>query len=284
MLFIFFCMFVKIYSKKRNAMILKNKFLSLATILLSITIITVACGKVKNETNDLATYQLTGNVKSVKQTSTQIPDETGKFHNDSSDIDTNSENDFYLVFDKSGKLIEEKMMSVGDSLLAKITYAYDREGKRTERNWYNAKDSLMYHFSYKYDEKGNRTEHTVYLPDSTQFMKFTYQYDDKGNRTEISEYNASACLVWNATFKYDEKSKLIENYYYKPDASNFVKIDFTYDEKGNISEEKRYTSIGTKTDIWRFTYKLDNKGNWVEKIKLVNGKEVKKFVRAIEYF
>lgn len=265
-------------------MSLKNKFLSYATILFSMSIITAACGKIKNGSNDLATYQLVGNVKSVKQTMTQIPDETGKFHNDSSDIDTNFENDFYLVFDKTGKLIEEQMLSAGDSLIAKISYSYDQEGKRTERNWYNAKDSLMYRFGYKYDEKGNRTEHTVYLPDSTQFLRFTYQYDDKGNRTEISEYNASACLVWNATFKYDDKSKLIENYFYKPDASNFVKINFTYDDHGNISEEKRYTSIGAKTDIWSFTYKLDNKANWVEKVKSVNGKEVKKFFRTIEYF
>jgi len=89
-----------------------------------------------------------------------------------------------------------------------------------------------------------------------------YVYDNHNNL--IEKYCCSKKIT---------NSDVIEKYVYKND--KIVKLEYT---------EESFQTKETKTYKVSYKYKYDNKGNWREILKKVNGKELYKWVREIEYY
>jgi hypothetical protein len=135
-------------------------------------------------------------------------------------------------------------------LLKKLEYDY------SEKNNYE-KPILLNQVIYNY-EKNKTTVKRIY--ESGNSSSFIYIYDEK-NR--IIEYHCCSDSVSN--------SSLVRKYFYKK--GKIVSFHYLRNDNGKTSTEKI-----------DFKYKFDEKNNWIEIIKSVNGQEKYKRTREIEYF
>lgn len=114
---------------------------------------------------------------------------------------------------------------------------------------------------FKYDGNNLMTQ----INSSRGYQPLTYvyyKYDKKGNLTE--KYCCDEDI---------SKAKIIEKYFYKND--KIVKLNYS-EESFNSQKNDNYNIS--------YSYKFDNNKNWVEIIKTVNGVDLFKWVREIEYY
>jgi hypothetical protein len=114
---------------------------------------------------------------------------------------------------------------------------------------------LLYHYN-----KNKTTVKTIYESGNSSSKIYIY---DKEKR--IIEYH---CCSENIN-----DSKLIRKYNYEND--KIVSMDYI-DYLSDPGKKKEYKIT--------FSYKFDGKNNWIEMVKIVNGKEKSKRTREIEYY
>lgn len=148
------------------------------------------------------------------------------------------------------------------------------------------------------------------------FKSSVYEYDDKNRLLKRLDYDYSAknnykkpILLHQVLYKYDDFKTTVKTIYESGNSSSFI---YVYDKKNRIIEYhccsdtisdseriKKYTYIKdkiislqyitkdnykTKIQNIDFKYKFDNNNNWIEIIKIVDGKERFKRTREIEYY
>ncbi|GGF16372.1 hypothetical protein [Flavobacterium limi] len=122
-------------------------------------------------------------------------------------------------------------------------------------------------------------------PVETRQTIFKYQGDNLITKIESSK-NFKALSYVN--YKYEKNSKLIEEYCCDEDISK-AKLIKKYFYNNDKIVKLNYTeqSFNSQTIIHHkilYTYKYDDNKNWVEMIKTVNGVDLYKWVREIEYY
>ncbi|MCR9182543.1 MAG: hypothetical protein NXH73_06425 [Flavobacteriaceae bacterium] len=89
-------------------------------------------------------------------------------------------------------------------------------------------------------------------------------------------------------YVYDEKNRLIKKYCCSEKESNAIRIEKYSYENDEIKfldySEISYPSKEMKTHRISFVYKYDDRGNWNEIVKKVDGVQLYKWIRQIEYF
>ncbi|RRO18551.1 hypothetical protein [Flavobacteriaceae bacterium 14752] len=86
-------------------------------------------------------------------------------------------------------------------------------------------------------------------------------------------------------YDYDEKNRIIAKYCCSENKKDAFRIrNYTYngDQIQSLSIT-RHLKEGTKVDSIKFSYKFDDKNNWIEILKTVNGVKRYKWIRTIEY-
>ncbi|ROI05564.1 hypothetical protein EGI16_04035 [Chryseobacterium sp. G0240] len=151
-----------------------------------------------------------------------------------------------------------------------------------EDDYENKKVYLKDHFKYEYDVLGNITKKT-----NVKDGKY-YSYIRLGNGKTIKEEkngNSARSSYTVYTYTPDQKLKRKTVYYndkvwhdirfeYKGD---YITRLFYLDKFGREDEEIEPVQIS-------FKYKFDKQKNWIEVTKNVNGKDLYKWLRKIEYY
>ncbi len=111
----------------------------------------------------------------------------------------------------------------------------------------------------------------------------SYRYDNKNRK--IAEYYASDSDTINAfrEYCYNEINLLKkERFTQIKNDSVLNEIEYFYDQNKNI-EKVIYKGEG-KTSFVTFSYKFDDKHNWIEQLKSIDGKPLYLRKRKLEYF
>ncbi|GEO06396.1 hypothetical protein AAE02nite_40600 [Adhaeribacter aerolatus] len=239
--------------------------------------------------NDLQKYNIIGQVKSIKTTSTnqKLEDTPGaytkhvrkvKYNQDGYITEsTDSTVKIILKYDKNGNIEEEKRYN-GDKLIAYAESKYDNNGNVLERLFFekNGNDiKNTFKWIKRYDDNNNLVEESVFDGNGSPDGKSVFKYDTNGNRIEELSYELDGkSLNYKATFTYDEKGNVKERYI-KDNESAYIS-KFKYDDKNNCIEISEL-STKFKTDdngsivevkepatVKEVKYKYDEKGNWTK--------------------
>lgn len=168
-----------------------------------------------------------------------------------------------------------------------------RAGRSTETN------SLIYKIRkriYEYDKKnrpigiytsGPLSDNGISTENNTKNTEFKYQGD---NLITKIRYGSSGSMYFS-NYKYDKGNRLIKEYCCDKNISKATTIiEYTYNknrvEKLIFSEEDydvNHNKFLKKHNV-SFKYKYDSNNNWIEIIKTVDGVDLYKWIREIEYY
>jgi hypothetical protein len=168
--------------------------------------------------------------------------------------------------------------SVGKTLVSSFIYKYDTNGKIIEKTEYiNGDLSLKY--NYKYNSKGNLVEKLTFLNNGVLETKEFYKYDLNGHPIETIQY-FNGKLRLRVNYKYDTKGNIIEeiDYIKTNGISRMQKTLNKYDKNGNkieiITSGDTNHPLTDANEKFRLIekYEYDERGNWIKKTHLYNGR------------
>lgn len=163
------------------------------------------------------------------------------------------------IYDSVYRLIEEKSFNYEDDLQ-------------------NRKVFLTQHLKYEYDNSGNLTKKTNFSDGNL----YSYTMSENGKIfKEEKKYNAGKTSYTVYNYTKDQKLERETTYY-----NNKLWYDNRFEYKDNYIT-KLYYLDGDKqksTTVVVFKYKFDKHKNWTEIIKNVNGKDLYKWIREIQYY
>lgn len=160
---------------------------------------------------------------------------------------------------------------------------YDNEYRVIEENFFNYEDDLqnkiysMGQFQYQYDASGNIIKKTLLK----EGKPYSYSFFENGKLIKEEKAESSEYTVYTKNHKQERKTT-----YYKGEIlhdqiieykGNYITGLFFLDKLGKEDQKK-------ESQIIRFKYKFDKYKNWIEIIKNVDGKDLYKWVRKIEYY
>ncbi|PKF75778.1 hypothetical protein [Chryseobacterium sp. PMSZPI] len=167
------------------------------------------------------------------------------------------------IYDDQYRVIEEKLFN----------YESDFQNKRIYQTE---------HFKYDYDTSGNITKKTS-VNDGKRYSYVMYG----SGKIIKEERNDDAVSSLYTVYTYTKDNKLErKTVYYKDKVWHDIKFEY----KNNYISKVLYLDKFGKQDqeieptIIIFKYKFDKQKNWTEVIKNVDGKDLYKWVRKIEYY
>lgn len=273
---------------------------------LVIFLVCIACSVQKEiRKSDWETLNLNGKIKSIRQIPRHIQTKFGKYL--IGEPWPYVEENFVLLFDESGKLVEKRLFynngtkysremyyynedgnrykevlyNQNGSLGSRITYVFDRKGRITQSDCHNY---LGVNYIYKYDNRGNRVEAHKYYGDGNLYFKATYAYNKKGNRIEEQIFTSEGKLFSKWKYQYDESGNRIIKERYLPNDRPDCKLVYKYDENHNKTHWKHFGSDGQLISEGTYVYEYDSHGNWTKKTKMENSEPIYILKREIEYF
>ncbi|NDJ00115.1 RHS repeat protein [Flavobacterium sp. LaA7.5] len=236
-------------------------------------------------------------------------DETGK-HNTAITRRNpdNSQIDRKAMEYKKGKLAEKITYNRQNNPIDKISYVYDKNGNLTGENLYLGTEFIQIKNLYKYNNKNQKVAESRYDKDSNIIYTTEYEYNNdklivkkvtNGNGEieymEKMSYNPKGELEIKTTIDNFDNTQTIERFMYDDKGNKtalsveknnelYMKVSYTYNEKGLLEKLIMTDSTENAVDTRTYTYTYDDKGNWTEKIIIINGEN--KFIekREITYY
>lgn len=193
------------------------------------------------------------------------------------------------VWEKVGeRTFSKKDDSIYHRKLAKVKF-YNEQYKvveeknfKIDEDYENKKVFLSEHIKYEYDEAGNVNKR-IYFKDGKY-----YYYTILGNGKIIKEERPDDYGKTSYTaFTYNKDRKLEKKTNYSDNKiSDEMSFEYNNDHVSKLFYSDKFGSDNKpiRTTVVIFKYKFDKHKNWTEIIKNVNGKDLYKWVRKIEYY
>ncbi len=214
----------------------------------------------KTKKTDLQKSELNGNVKSIEEKYFEGAEKFGE------PVKTKLKDITIVLFDKSGKFIENKTLYPDGSLKGMNTYKYDKNGKLIEDKWFQSEGLEMYHI-YKYDKKGNNIEDNHYESNEKLIAKTINKFDLNNNKVDSRVYESNGSLYRKTLSKFDDDNSEIQKEVSEFDGSKLVVIkkeSMENDERGNVIKENSYDEKGNVEYFYSYVY--DERDNKLEEI------------------
>ncbi|WP_404981381.1 hypothetical protein [Capnocytophaga granulosa] len=251
-------------------------------------------------------YQLQGEVKTLTVTKEELPEAQGDLNVDH--FDDNQQ----ITFDPQGRIIEFVSYRKGKRPTTIKKTSYDAKGRLTREILSIAAEDLTQTTIYEYDDtqkRGKATSTSTGFPNKKSKMELTmtpndqiaeviaYDFEGELITKSVLEYNKNKYLTQSRT--YNDKNKLEHKSSYEYDHNNRltkventiirphfeIKSSFEYIYENNIYPIKHIFTLNQDApNTYSFQYKLDHKGNWIEKTYLHKGKAVAIIKREITYY
>ena len=206
-------------------------------------------------------------------------------------------------YDLSGNLIElKKFDEYGEDYGTK--FEYDSKNRKTkiihhspfvwvktkkgshQKRTKNGNDQISREF--KYDEKDRIIETKSYNPDfydgniAKLYQKQVTIYENDLIKN-IYSYDTKDSLTYYKTFEYDTLNRKIKEYSVSPKyPDNNITLEYFYNET-EFPVKLLYSEKGVVTQV-DFEYVFDDKKNWIQQTKSVNGKKLYIWKRDLKYF
>ena len=197
-------------------------------------------------------------------------------------INEDATNSTFYFYDKENNLIEE-LFYADNGYRNRSIYIYNKQGEIIETiSCYPCRQSVheinevensvtinetsseeRYKTKTYYDTNENEIEH-LFFKNGLIYLQFKHSYDSEGNLIEISRYKPNGkvmTLYFKANFILDQHQNRTKR----------IEIDF------NENGVRKYNE-------WDFTYKYDNKGNWIKRIEFKNKLPKTVILREFNYY
>lgn len=251
---------------------------------------------------DMLKFELRGNVASVKNTVYRLDSTSDGYV--ASEIET-SMNNVYLEFDTAGRLTLMQRFNKNNQPGAREVYVYGRDGRLLSKSEILSDGTLKEKSDYSYrrgrlhsltvtdkeDSLVKYEEYEYFGRDSVR-AGFTFngdtlngyrvsRYDRLGRNTGIYTYMAGGRrLLSGIDIEYDSLGRRA---FVTTDDIFFKKMEnrMSYDSNGFCSGQV-LSGRGRVTDF-RFSFKTDTAGNWIERVTIRDGVPFRVEVREIHY-
>jgi len=236
-----------------------------------------------------------GPVASVRTETVSYSTGAGKPHRDKRKLDS------IEIFDRAGRLIEEKHFTDEGTILYQYKYRYDSHGRRVESSGTHSRFTyLSDRIAYIYDSDGNLITENGFDSAGKLVNKSDYEYDAKRRRirwTSMSYHPEEHSHPHQWTYDYYDNDLVKEERAFEDLGAGFKPTDSlggphrkffiydsqkepavvllytmtgafaglettTYDRRGNELEEVRYQATGGVKGKTKYSYVFDNFGNW----------------------
>jgi len=229
----------------------------------------------QDELIDLVSYNLRGNIKSIKQQVFEAKEENGTVQpikikggnwREIYDKDLTFKN-FQLMFNKQGELIQKNIFSDDTRFDFQNDLVYDTIGHLIKSNIFGNDWNKRYSYKYKYnyDEKGNLKAKFKYNSFGTnthntghdligwnkknQFKKIpeltvNFIYDSKKNLIKKEYINSSGNLKSYYRYKYSNNKPDTCYHYFNPEKQQYEMTAYKYDEKNRMISDERFDTLG----------------------------------------
>ena len=225
--------------------------------------------------NDLQSFNLGGNVKSITQEYYQVLQTDAGKDSVGQQWETTDRN-FTIVFNEKGNISWANYYKTGTTLDYRYVYKYDAGGNRIEETWFDADNALDYRITRKYSNKGFLEELKKYSDTTGECdEKTVYEVDPTGHATKSTLYDGNDALISTTTYVYDQYGHKTEEDVLGPKGKLMEKTMYVFDTKGNEAEEDAYNGDGSLKTKKKFHYgymgniadqeNYDNNGKLVEK-------------------
>lgn len=288
-------------------MIIINKTKTIALLFLFISCST-------NTKNSVEGLNLSGNVKSLKETVFEAKEKFGKLEKGKVSFECieillrNCSSVSQYIFNKNKNLIElNDYSSRNNELQYKQSLEYDKNQKIVNDKHYTYDGSLNKLTNYIYNESSKLIKALVTSPEGDTIN--IYEYDNKERIVKVIGFKQEYSDAFVYKYNYDEKDRIIEFVAEKSDGKITVdKYIYVEDllrevqviENGNIISKRtyEYNEIKNKINIKYFIegnlneelnikYLYDNNNNWYTAyIKVEKNSNIENFIieREIEYY
>lgn len=169
-------------------------------------------------------------------------------------------NDFRLLFDESGHLLQTDEIDENDQVFDRIILSYEGDYLVKAENYEN--DTLRVLGRISSDENGDITAIENYsVPEDTLRMKAILTWDEAGKSLEWCFYNPMGDTTGMYIFALDENGRRNGYKFYNRDGDQTFEQRFTYNEKGNMAKQVMINRDGEESTV-EFEYEYDDMGNW----------------------
>lgn len=161
---------------------------------------------------------------------------------------------------------------------SKTSYVYNSDKLKIKEILFDANDKLVYTATFEYED--NRIALEIYRNEQNEVVrKSTFAYDDNGNIIFQSklENNTPEVIEQNT---YNENNQLVEQIV-SENGTLIWQQNYSYDKNGKVIESMSFDRI--KRESISYQYEFDNKGNWIKRTMIVDGKPKQLFSRNISY-
>ena len=192
-------------------------------------------------------------------------------------------NDFKLVYDENGNLVESVMLDENDNVIQKNIQTLE-EGRivksESERN-----DTLRSYALLTYNEAGQLVKLEQFrLPADTLMWSVKLLSDDQGNFTEWHWMDWKGADNGKNLFTVSQEGQRTGFKFYNREGELWQEEKFTFNEMGFLVKQEIITDEGEEsTTTYEYEYEYDEMDNW---IKVVSSTDDQLIVaeRTISYF
>lgn len=186
------------------------------------------------------------------------------------------------LLDKKNNTIELCNFFPDGTISKKTLYQYDNRENVIEEKYYikeELSEQVIYHRNYKkkqFEVRRYKLESII--------SKDVKKTDSHGNILSLFQFSYDT-LKSKSFYKYDNKKRLIELESFYPNDSIGLKCNWVYDNYGNQIEFTGYYPKNKPTHLrYKYIYKYDISGNWIQKYTFKNDSIKEKEIREIEYY
>jgi len=195
---------------------------------------------------------------------------------------TPSGRDYFEEFNSSGTILKEGVLDENGRLLE--YWDVDADSGKIISAAHYINDILRANIKTKYNGK-NLEEIIYYLPGTElQLRRVLIEYDKNGNRTKYQFFNNRNQLLSINEYIYNDNGYLEVFNVYSSTGSQTAVYRYTYDANGTKLTQHQETYQNGDIRDYRFEYEYDDKGNYVKVIYIKDNKPVIYRERQIKYF
>jgi YD repeat-containing protein len=230
--------------------------------------------------------------------------------------DNNDKILFYLYtfsYDTAGKLVEMAHTQTSESSEVPVDrrrYSYSGTGILLSEtsDWYDSEGTLDRTWMFRYDPDGNVVEKKLTHAGRPFSCRWTYSYDVYGNLTEETFYDSydriarKNEMTWDkkghklserssgrlvdpglkVLYEYDGEGRLLETVRFDLEDRQLSRESNRYNYRGDLLETAMYNPDGSLVSSTRYDYSYDERGNWIERMKLVTNNAAESYDRPTE--
>lgn len=189
-----------------------------------------------------------------------------------------------LKLDKKGNVKESQLLDADGNNLRRVVNRLDENGRKKEMWQYHLNDSFPRKTLFYYYKEDNKTSEKHYGKNGVFLAWSTYTFNEKGLLIQEMKYEEGGGPIGRVLYTYDARGNLLERLESVRNANNTTRYTYTWDENDNVTSEKKFDKNEQLLEAKMYGYLYDAKGNWMEKLEVVDGVEKNLYKRTISYY